>query len=422
LRGSLVAATADGPVRWKTSGGQEISFSRKRLAGIRFAALSRPVAEIGLAALELRNGDSLRGEISSFDGTTLAVKLPSFGMIQIAGSQLWKIYPNAQDVKYSGSRSAEEMLSCAFDDRQKKADPQLEREPAILFDGCMTNRSARAGACYLFDGEKLDSSGVVAGSGRYQISFDLTAPEGNWPPFALWIDGSSGERRLSISYFGNSVEVDRSPGSGLGVTEMIRAGALGSRINVELFVDSQAHTVDMFLDGVLQTQLGRGGDNGLSQLGRRVVLTFGEAYQSFGMRHAAFGVVSNIQIHSWDGVFRESDGQPKVFMHTIGPFEGTVVRWSAGRMVIDWKGVPFERDSSEVAVVDFGGVFAPRQSAARIRLLDGETINLDAFHVEGESLVAHSETLGELWLPLNSLSELVVHPALPRSPAPLRLR
>jgi hypothetical protein len=96
---------------------------------------------------------------------------------------------------------------------------------------------------------------------------------------------------------------------------------------------------------------------------------------------------------------------------------GTITGLRERKLLIDAGAL--ERSLDDVQFVDFGGSCTAQRSIARLRLPDGCAIELDRYHYENHELIAHSETLGDLRLPANAMSELLFDPPLSRPPHPL---
>ena len=70
--------------------------------------------------------------------------------------------------------------------------------------------------------------------------------------------------------------------------------------------------------------------------------------------------------------------------------------------------------------MDFGGAPNEQPVVARVRMLDGSTINLDEFAWKDRELAARSALLGSFRLPIEKIAELVYDPALPAVPAAVK--
>jgi hypothetical protein len=87
-----------------------------------------------------------------------------------------------------------------------------------------------------------------------------------------------------------------------------------------------------------------------------------------------------------------------------------------GKYVVESEAGPLDLPLEKVQAVEFGGVMAPEQAAGRIRLADGDAVNVDSFRWDGKELAAHSAILGDLHLAAGVVSELIFDPTPVRPP------
>jgi hypothetical protein len=184
---------------------------------------------------------------------------------------------------------------------------------------------------------------------------------------------------------------------------------LSSRTNVRAFVNSKIGTLDLVLDGVAVARVGREPDERIPNIGDMITIALSTS------PHGMPTILSNLRIRPWSGELPPGDAPG------ISLANGDVSRAAPGEAhdgKIRLSGEVGDMDVSmdKIQSIDFGGAFTPKPAAGRIYLPDGTILNVDGFRFGGNELTAHSQALGDLRLPANALSELILEPALPRAP------
>lgn len=100
LRGTLLSASHEQPLRWKpVKGDKPVEFSKERLAGVLLAsrlpekaAKADPVDNTLAVAARLHNGDWLPGELEDLDATHLTIRSKLSGHLRITRDSLRSLY------------------------------------------------------------------------------------------------------------------------------------------------------------------------------------------------------------------------------------------------------------------------------------------------------------------------------------------
>ena len=107
LPGKALSATLQGPVRWRTTHGQELEFQPGRVAGVRLSGIDgdhAARAAEAAAMVELRTGERLRGKLLTLDEKQVRLEHAQLGVIALDPRQVWHLFPNAQRGPIDGGR------------------------------------------------------------------------------------------------------------------------------------------------------------------------------------------------------------------------------------------------------------------------------------------------------------------------------
>lgn len=404
LGGALLEAEPGRLLRWRTHDGQEINFPSEHVAGVRFAPDDKADSASSPVLLELRNGEQLSAELTSFDGKKLGIRHPLLGIVTLDRERLWKIFPNRRTVKYCGTRDEETLV--ALDDSDQRPD-QVHPEEAsfeyIRLGGALLSRSGSWSLAL----RKLADEPADLVPDPYEISFDITNPWGRSPDALLQLKKRGGGRLVSIGCFRGKIELysdepyHRSHNNIEHLTPT-------SRVNVRAFVNPKLGTVEIFLDGFSAGTIG-------GKAAERV-LGIGAVANLFGYD---FAIVSNLWIGPWMGELPKDHAGTEITLSNADVISGTITGLRDRKLLVESDAGALELSLDDIPLIDFGGAAAPQRAVARLRLPDGSAINLDRYHFENHELIAHSETLGDLRVPAKAVWELLFEPPLARPPHPL---
>src|SRR5262249_30355944 len=82
LAGELVAAASDARLSWRLRERRQVNFELRHLAGVHLAPLAARELGEGLARLELRKGDCIRGVVEGFDEAGLRLRHSQLGVLE----------------------------------------------------------------------------------------------------------------------------------------------------------------------------------------------------------------------------------------------------------------------------------------------------------------------------------------------------
>lgn len=421
LRGTLLAATAGGAVRWKTAVGQELNLESGRIAGVRFATANEPRKDGEPATVELRNGDRLRGTFVGLDEKRLQFQLPQLGTVQIARERLWSLYPNPRfPVCDGGSNPARWIAGQPAKGADRK--PTAASARWTVVDGSYILRGTRSSGP---DGYPALYAPLQEIPERFEIRAEATDMNGNPPNFGITLSTKDSKTSLqaSFNYFSLSLYTNspkpRQRSNHRNVQLRGKIPDASSRLALRVFVDRIAGTADLFLNGGLVARVGQQAAERLPGMGELVSLNAGQ-------QEDTTSILSNLWIGPWNGELpRSGDGVPAATALTNGDVAPDApAKWVDGKYLVETTAGVFELPLEKVQAIEFGGVMTPEKAPGRIRLADGGTLDVDAFHWNGREMTAHSVALGELRLPVAAISELIFNPAParpPRTPAAKKL-
>jgi len=180
---------------------------------------------------------------------------------------------------------------------------------------------------------------------------------------------------------------------------------------VRLFVDTRAGTCDFFINGVAVAHVGKDPGERLTKSDYTFRL---QPYSSGGIP----SILSNVWIGPWSGELPQpaAAAAPSTALVNGDVAPGAPKAMHDGQWTLDSELGGLDFPAEKMLAVDFGGEMHPEHTAARLRLVDGTTINVDGFHWKDRELTAHSAILGDMRLPLGAVAELVYDPPLPHVP------
>ncbi len=419
LPGTLLSASREQVLNWQMPGGEVIRFHPDRVAGIRFALLPESPDPCGSSMLELRNGDRLFGKFIALEGGKLRFESASLPQIQIDQAAAWKLLPDCHSTVLDGGQSPSAWCAhtVAIDAPAVKSSTQ-RLAPWRFLDGRFASRATRLPAV---SGNLQANLKVPPHEAfdRFELSFDVTNASPGAPGCFISLQNKN-RQSLRLTYTYGRLRVYASPlnnnrgavagAAAIGVAEQIPEPS--SRTNIRLFVDSAAGTVDAYFDGVLITSYGRRGDK-LPGIGADIDI---QPYQS----QSRLTVFSNLHLLPWSGELPIATQEgPKVILANGDVTRGTITEANDKSLLIESEIGPMKVPAETVQSIEFGGESNHPAVAARIHLTDGSTIQADDFHWDQRTLVAHSANLGDVRLPAEALSELILNPPTEPSPHPI---
>ena len=416
LRGTLLSAAAGTALRWKMANGQELEMQTARLAGVRFAAAGGAEKPAAPATVELRNGDRLRGKFVGLDDRQLQFQHALLGTLAIARECLWSLYPNPRFAVCDGGRDAAAWQA----PRSKKEDDDGEAAAAAswtVLDGSYILRGRRSSS----GGQESPSLNVPMAEipERFELRVEATEAGENSPNFGLMLGTKKNQGTLNatINYFQLYLYLQNPKVRGRQISRNItledkKMPEANLRMALRVFVDRKLGTTAFYLNGALILRTGQQAAERLPGLGEIVSIT---ASPNQG---DSVTILSNLWVGPWDGELpRPGEGVPPVTALANGDLAPSApAKMQDGKFIVESEAGPLELPLEKVQAVEFGGVMAPVQAAARVRLADGCAVNVDGFRWDGKNLAAHSATLGDLRFSAGAVSELIFDPAPVRAP------
>lgn len=418
LPGQVISAGLPGPVRWRTVSGQEVTFASGRIAGLRLAGAATATggqkAESGVAMVELRSGERLPGKLLALDEKELRLEHARLGPLVLDRSQLWHLFPNP---KTNGSEGLLTPGGWKWTDPMAKAENRppktIEAAHWVHIDGIYYIRNE--GNVSFFDVTSMPGLEHVISPDleRFELRVETTGLAGSPGNFLMTFMGkNSTSLNVTLSYGELQVVVIDPHGRQPNWRQIPLQEKLGGKNThraVRCFVDTKAGTCDVVINGVHIVRIGQDKNERLlkGQYTIRIVPYPSQA-----------SLLSNIWAGPWSGEIPHSDaesaGATALTNGDVAPGLPKCLR--EGKLAVDSELGELSFPLEKALALDFGGTLETKRAAARLRLDDGTTVNVDRFHWEGAELSAHSPTLGDLRLPTAATREIIYDPALTRPP------
>lgn len=418
LAGHAVSVVSKGPLHWQTANGQDVEIQPERIAGIRLSTRAETPPAKDVAAVELRDGQCWRGKITSYDGRQLKFDHAQIGPVVLESGLLWHLYPNPKvDAVDGGCEAAAWMQEPAYHYRNPNNERDTNPDPWLAFAGSYIHR--QAGRQVVF-GEN-DAAGlqhqIDSVLERFEVRFDTISPAAGGTNLFVTLLGEKPAPSLTISASHVELYLSVSDPTGAHRTESHNFSLVGkvpemtSRLSFRLFVDLKTGASDVFVNGLHAIHLG---DVAAER--------FTKGEYALQLRTVPTGwvpnVFSNLWIGPWNGDLPSPD---KVGAASTGLTNGDVLpaapkEMRDGKWIIESDLGSLELPAEKIVAVDFGGMPNVQPVVARVRLLDGSTLNLDEFAWQGNELTARSTLFGSFRLPIEKIAELVYDPALPSVP------
>lgn len=418
LAGQAMSAVSKGVLHWRTTHGQDLEIKPERIAGIRLINRAETSPANDAAAVELRDGQSWRGKITGYDGRQLKFNHGQIGPVVLESGLLWHLYPNPKvNAVDGGCEPAAWMQEPAYRYRNPNNERDSNPDPWLSFAGSYIHR--QAGRQVVF-GEN-DAAGlqrrIDPALERFEVRFDTISPAGSGTDLFASLLGEKPAPSLTISASHAELYIGVSDPTGAHRSESHNISLVGkvpemtSRLSFRLFVDLKTGSSDVFVNGLHATHLGDAAAE-----------RFTKGEYALQLRSVPTGwvpnVFSNLWIGPWNGDLPSPD---KVGVASTGLTNGDVLpaapkEMRDGKWIVESDLGLLELPAEKIVAVDFGGAPNGQPVVARVRLLDGSTLNLDEFEWKDGELVAHSVLLGNFHLPIEKVAELVYDPALPSVP------
>jgi len=417
LAGHALSATLSGPVRWKLASGQEVEFVAEHITGLRLAARAEG-GNPGMATAELRTGERLRGKLVSFDENHLRLQSDTLGPITLDRVQLARIYPNTNgqiDI-LDGARFPESWMPHASADTPAARNVMAATCPRWTYvDGTYLLRSFEDQSINTADAGIELRHTISPIFGRFEFRCELATPLGV-SGLVLWLFQQKRDPEpallADIAVTGTNLHINNADKPG----DADAAGLDGidpakSRHLVRLFVDVTAATLDLFLDGK------SAGHCDWKKARRKIGIPW-----TVSIQPVHDGSLPTILSHLWIGPWSGELPRPApgaavgTSLSNRDWLPGAPRAWHDGKWEIEGELGPMEFPDAKIVGFDFGTAPVEEQSAGRIRLRDGTTLNVDAWQYDGRELTAHHPFLGDLHVPAQAVAELIFSPASLSSP------
>ncbi|HEY2342803.1 MAG TPA: hypothetical protein VGH90_07230 [Chthoniobacteraceae bacterium] len=421
LRGKMVSASSGESIRWRMPVGQEVDFETKLVAGIRFAPQKVDVANA--QTLELRNGDRLSGKLQSFDAEKFHFTSSTFGELTGDARQfrslclLPKLTP-----KNGGMNSADWILGAYQKDQAEANDdaaPPMFRNAWLALDDRYVFRDGREAPFDTSEAKLVSPFSVDLQ--MFQISFDVANLGGRPPAFDFAL-----ESKVEVtSRKANAVEIEMpslyasfdypkfelaSAGSptphGSDIHEKLSKQT--SRVAFAIYVNTVEGAVNAFLNGIPAGRFGRKKSDDLVEFNGNVLLAAMPP-------HPPGTVFSKIRIGPWNGLLpNESHGEPHISFSNGDSAAGVPKELHDGKLFLQTDAGQLDFPIERVETIEFSGADQPPPVLGRLRLFNGDILNVDRFHWDAVGVSAHSPIYGDVTVPTTAVSELIVDSALLR--------
>jgi hypothetical protein len=416
LPGKALAAALGSPVRWRTASGQEVEFQPARVAGIRLAGDMAKDGQAGDsgAVVELRSGEQLRGKLLAFDEKQARLEHPQLGAFTVERGRLWRLFPNSQLKGVDEGSVVDGWTWTRPNPGHKESKAKTAgADPVVYLDGTYIVRGDGNNSSFSYNELPGLQHEMKPALDRFELRVQVTALGSYAANFLLLLDGKDDTGlNAYFSYSHLQINVLSSRGGGQARWRDIplqdKLGDANARRALRLFVDTKAGTCDLVINGVHLVRLGQEARERLvkSQYTVRIAPYPGQGTPT---------ILSNLWVGPWNGelphLADSAEGSTALANGDVAPSVPKVMQ--DGRFKLESELGDLDLPLEKALVVDFGGAMDTQRAAARVRLADGSTINVDGFQWDGHELTAHSAILGDLRLPVGAVQELVFDPVAP---------
>lgn len=425
LRGALLTAAHDAPVRWKSAGGVELEFQTKRVGGVLLAPRKAVPLEPGDSVVRFRNGDWLGGMLLGMDDKAVHLKSAFGNEFSIERAKVQTLYLSepAKAAIWEGATDPDSW----WKGHQGKSTNWVSNG-----SGGVSQTGAR-GKIYL-DGAYLlpAQTGVNGGIGkiieglpeRLEVSFDAaTASNGVAFNLQLFYEKQANNGLMIQIWQGGMYIYDLSPRSKKG---MAAAGQplqiqWGDKIDnsakrhrFQIFADRRSRKITVFVDDVQLAHFARkGGDQEEGLWGNGVAFNTNNGGSSPT-------IFSRIWVAPWNGqtptTKPKEAGKESVALANGDESFAKIKSASTKSFTIDFEGEPLEIPRNKILLADFG--MAPEKETPqlslqetvvqpRLRLAKGGTLTVENLKIETETVHCGNKSFGELNVPLGAVSEII---------------
>ncbi len=439
LRGTLIEASHDQPIRWKPAKSAKIvEFKPSQLSGVLLAARKKETPVEGGAALRFQNGDWLAGGLVAMDAQTLRFRTPFSSELQIARDRVKTLYFSASDAEapvWDGASQREEWQRgtaisgySVGENRSAKKD-EKKPSPWRYLDGAYTIGGGRARVNNVNLGRAL-----AALPEKVEMSFDLSAPHGS-ANYSVQLFSDDNKPGLMVQGSWDSAYLyDMSPrrqGNIFGnQPQQIEFGKKvskdGNRRSFRFLGDRRTGQLWMFVNGKLAGQLNHrnGADN--PKPGKGIAI--------FPLGSATRMTISNLWVAPWTGTApapmkddkknkepaeEEPPAEPAPVQDAVALVNGdetlgTVKSATAEELRVQCEvgdlAIPLKR----AVLVDFAAKTTAATPGMRLRFATKGALTVQTFRLSEGKIFCHSENAGDLDFPLAELSEIIFQPDAPR--------
>ncbi len=256
LAGHAISAVSKGPLHWRTTHGQDLEIQPGRIAGVRLSRPPENPPRKESATMELRDGQSWRGKIMSYDGRQLKFEHEQIGPVVLESGLLWRLYPNPGfQALDGGCEPAAWMQEPEYPYRSSNNERDNNPDPWLAFAGNYIRR--QAGRQRIFGDN--DAAGlqrrIDPALERFEVRFDTISPEGGSTDLHATIAGGKGMPALWISSSHTELYVGVTAPAGALQPDSHKLSLAGkvpettSRLSFRLFVDLRTGSSDVVING-----------------------------------------------------------------------------------------------------------------------------------------------------------------------------
>jgi hypothetical protein len=419
LGGRLISAHTKDGLAW-ASGAAQLKVQPEHVAGVRFARNDPAQSAIG-SAVELLNGDRMRGALLTFSEESLHLRHGTLGDLKVPRSQVYQLFPAGESTLHDAATEPERWqgLKLEKNDLLSMGQPPVNVPERIVLDGTFLT-PAGAPSPWRNRGLSFNFEKVPD---RYELRCEAT-DAGAWEPYMnVSLSGNNGMPSVQLNLgYGMLRMYGYNTGRRQAVFQQDREISLASRIpqlfsrrEMRLFVDSLAGTVDVMVDGVHLAKYGKNAADRAPGIGARITLS------SYGTSQGV-SLLSNVRILPWNGDVPRAPDQGSIQLANGDSADAMIGAIRDGNLVATLEGEPMEVPLKRITAIRFPVNPTPEKAVARLRLRDGTVLHLTEFAVEQADVRGVSAIHGNLRVPRDLVAELVLSPAPPRFPklAPLK--
>ncbi len=453
LRGTLIEASHDQPLRWKpVKGTKPIEFKPSQLAGVLLAVRKKDAAVEGGAALRFQNGDWFAGGLLALDAQAVRFDTSFAGELRLARERVKTLYFSANGGEapvWDGASQRDAWMRgtklsgyWVGENSGTKKD-EKKTSPWRYLDGAYTLASNR-GRSYN-GGPNLGRTLDVLPE-KVEVTFDLSTPHGS-AGYAIQLFFDDNKPGLMIQgSWDNAYLYDMSPrkqgNAFVNQPQQIefgtKVGSEGNRRSFRFLGDRRSGRLWMYVNGQLVGQLNRRSGIDNPKPGKGIALV-----PQGGISRVT---VSNLWIAPWTGAepppmkgekkakaepAEATDGEKKEQKEvadekpaeptldavalangdeTLGMVKSATSEELRVQCEVGELAIPLKR----TVLVDFAAKASPAAPGVRLRFSAKGALTVQSFKLLDGKILCHSENAGDLAFPLAELSEIVFQPEAAR--------